>query len=237
MKTYHVSTLGRIRAAILLITLAALAFYAGRKAWGLWRGLTAKPSDVFLFNLNLNTTVPAFLLTLVALAAIPVGWYLLIELMTVVRLNESGILLTAPGYRLFYRWNEVTALDVISGPAEDAAVCLRVETASAETEPAEAIPTRTADIAGPEANDEIAPYLSEADLREDKTARQRVRATRRQEALKIRARATRPDGRGLPSWMRWLYPQVRQPDRLLLYPALEDRTLLLAEIEGHLAKV
>ena len=64
-----------------------------------------------------------------------------------------------------------------------------------------------------------------------------MQEARRQEALKLRARATRPDGRGLPAWIRWLYPQVRQPDRLLLYPALEDRTLLLAEIEGHLAKV
>lgn len=237
MKTYHVSTAGRIRAAILLLTLVALAFYAGRKAWGLWLGLTAKPSDVFLFNLNLNTTVPALLLTLVALAAIPVAWYLLVELLTVVRLNESGILITAPGYRLFYRWNEVTALDVLTGPAEDTAVCLRVETASTEENPPEAEPAVSAATSEPDATDEIAPYLSEADLREDKTARQRAQIARRQEKLKLSARVTRPDGRGLPAWLRWLYPQARQPDKLLLYPALEDRSLLLAEIESHLAKV
>jgi hypothetical protein len=232
MKTYHVSKAGRFRAAILLITLAVLALYSGRKAWGLWRGISAKPSDVFLFNLNLNTTVPALLLTLVTLAALAVIWYLVVELLTVVRLNESGLLITAPGYRLFYRWNEVVTLDVITGPVEDAPVCLRVETAVEEAQP-ETEATPVAD----DSADEIAPYLSEADLREDKTARQRARELRRKATARVQARATRPDGRALPGWMRLLYPQVRQPDRLLLYPALEDRVLLLAEIESHLAKV
>ncbi|MEI6047005.1 MAG: hypothetical protein WCS37_21870, partial [Chloroflexota bacterium] len=173
MKTYRVSTFGRFRAAILLLALAALAFYTGRKAWGLWQGLTAKPSDAFLFNFNLNTTVPAFLLSLVALSSLAVAWYLLVELLTEVRLSESGLLVTAPGYRLFYRWGEMKALDVINGPVEDAAVCLRVEMETApDLAVAEVLPET-------KPNDEIAAYLSEADLRKDKVARQRVRAARR----------------------------------------------------------
>jgi hypothetical protein len=224
--------MGRVRAAILLLALVAIAFYAGRKAWGLWRGLTAKPSDVFLFNFNLKTTVPAILLFLVALACLALVWYLLVELLTEVRLSEGGLIVTAPGYRIFYRWNEVMALDVINGPVEDAAVCLRVETITeaAATEAEAALPKA-------KPNDEIAAYLSEADLREDKAARQRAIVARRLEMAQRRARATRPDGRALPIWVRLLYPQARRPDQLLLYPALEDRTLLLAEIESHLAKV
>ncbi len=232
MKVYRVSRIGRLQAIILLVTLAAIAFYAGQKAWGLWRGLTAKPSDVFLFNLNLNTTVPAFLLTLVALGCLWAGWYLLVELLTQVRLSDGGLLLTAPGYRVFYRWNEITALDVLNGPAEDAAVRLQVETASDPTE----VETEAEPAEQPPA-DEIAAYLSEADLREDKAARERAKAARRQEQERLRARATRPDGRVLPLQFRLLYPQAHRPDQLLFYPALEDRAGLLAEIESHLAKV
>lgn len=229
MKTYRVTNLGRFRAAILLTTLAVLGLYAGRKAWGLWRGLTAKPYDAFLFNLDLNTTVPAALLTLIALACFAVGWYLLVELLTVVTLSDGGLQVRAPGYRLFYRWPEITALDVVNGPVEDATVCLRVET-DVTTAPASA-------PAEPEIHDEIAPFLSEADLREDKAARSRARAVRRRQLALLQSRAILPDGRPLPAWMRLLYPQTRHPDRLLFYPALENRTLLLAEIEGHLAKV
>ena len=236
MKTYRVSRMGRIRTAILILMLLAVAVYAGRKAWGLWRGLTAKPSDVFLFNLNLNTTVPAVLLTLLTLAAVTVIWYLVLELLSQVDLSENGILLHAPGYRLFYRWNEITALDVISGPAEDAAVCLRVETETqVQNDPATSVAETVADLEP--SPDEIAPYLTAADLRKDKTAQKRARTARQQTFARLRARATRPDGRGLPVWLHLLYPQARHPDRLLLYPALENRTLLLAEIESHLAKV
>lgn len=231
MKAYCVSRIGRIRAAILLVTLAVIVLYAGRKALGLYSGITAKASDVFLFNLNLNTTVPAILLTLVALSALAVGWYLLVELITKVELTEGGLLIHAPGYRIFYRWSEVAALDVLNGPVEDAAVCLRIETAN-QTEDEEG-----ADQTELEPDDEIAPYLSEAVLREDKAAHQRIRAARRQQLALIQARATRHDGRALPSWVRLLYPQARRPDRILLYPGIEDRTLLLTEIESHLAKV
>jgi hypothetical protein len=172
------------------------------------------------------------LLFLVFLAGLAVAWYLLIELLTEVHLSEGGLIVTAPGYRIFYRWNEVAALDVINGPVEDAAVCLRVETTTdaAATEAEAALPEA-------EPDDEIAAYLSEADLRKDKATRQRAVAARRLEMAQRRARATRPDGRVLPIWVRLLYPQARRPDQLLLYPTLEDRTLLLSEIESHLAKV
>lgn len=228
MKSYHVSTTARIRTALLLLGLLAIGVYAGRKAWGLWSGLSAKPADAFLFNLDLNTTVPAALLTLTALACGPVAWYLLIELLTKVAVSDSGLLVSAPGYRLFYRWNEVATLDVLTGPAEDAAVCLRVETVSEATtlpSPAQVVPAP---------KDEIALFLSEADLREDKAARSQARAARSQELARLQSRATRPDGRALPAWMRLLYPQARRPDRLLLYPSLQSRTLLLAEIEQRL---
>jgi hypothetical protein len=36
--------------------------------------------------------------------------------------------------------------------------------------------------------------------------------------------------------VRLLYPQARYPDRLLLYPSLEERPALVAEIERHLAR-
>ncbi|HEX2916799.1 MAG TPA: hypothetical protein VH186_38930 [Chloroflexia bacterium] len=235
MKTYHVSTAGRVRAAAVLVTLALIFLYSARKALGLWTAV-AKPSDPYLFNLNLNTTIPAILLTLVALGCAGVAWYVVMELLSKVRVDESGILLHAPGYRLFYRWNEVTGVDVLNGPEEDAAACLSVEvnTGQATNEAGENAPVTTKPSAE---KDEIAAYLSEADLREDRKVRQQQQQVRRQQLAQVRARATRPDGRALPVWMRLLYPQARHPDRILLYPSLDERVELITEIEKHLARV
>ncbi len=234
MKTYRVSRAGRWRVEVVLVVLALIFLYSSRKALGLWGGASAKPSDPHLLGLNLNTTLPAFFLSLVALGCLGVAWYLVIELLSEVRVDPSGILVNAPGYRLFYRWNEVVSIDVLSGPEEDTAACLRIAMAApegaalVEEAPAEQEPVET---------DQIAVYLSEADLRGDRTVRQRLREVRRQQAAQIRAHVTRPDGRALPLWMRLLYPQARYPDRLLLYPSLEDRPALIAEIEQHLAQV
>src|SRR4051795_12937171 len=103
MKVYRLSRGGRLRAGLLLFTLAVIALYCGRKALGLWGGASAKPSDPNLMGVNFNTTVPAFLLSLVALGCVATAWYVVIEILSEVRLDESGILLYAPGYRLFYR--------------------------------------------------------------------------------------------------------------------------------------
>lgn len=231
MKTYHVSTAGRIKVGAVLLVLAVIFLYSGRKAWGLWGGASAKPSDPYIFGLNLNTTVPAFFLTLVALGCVGVAWYLVVELLSEVRVDESGILVSAPGYRLFYRWNEVTGIEVQAGPEEDAAAALRVNTGDNQT--TEIV---TESLEEEIETDEVTVYLSEADLRDDRATRQRQRLVRRQQKALVRARVTRPDGRDLPFWMRLLYPQARYPDRLLLYPSLEERPALVAEIERHLAR-
>lgn len=228
MKTYRISKAGRIRAGLLLVVLAVIFLYTGRKAIGLWSGITAKPTDPLLFNLNLNTTVPAFFLTLLALGCLGVAWYVVVEMLSEVRVDESGILVFAPGYRLFYRWNEITSIDVLHEPEEDTAACLRVETSASAPRLEPAQPET-----GP---DEIAAYLSEADLREDRATRRRQQQTRRQQVALVRSRATRPDGRPVPVWLRLLYPQARRPDRLLLYPSLDDRAALVSEIEQHLAR-
>ena len=72
-------------------------------------------------------------------------------------------------------------------------------------------------------------------MRENRQLRRRKAQARRRQFQAIRARCTRPDGRELSPWLRLLYPQARRPDRLLLYPTLEDRPALIAEIEQHLA--
>ncbi len=233
MQTYHVSKAGRIRAAVLLVTIAAVALYAAQKAWGLWRSPT-RSSDLTLGGLDVNTFVPAGLLTLVALAAIPVGWYIVVELLTLVRLDENGMLFQAPGFRVFYRWDEIESLDVITGPVEDAATALQVETQPAVLEP-EMVPNGQ-DVVEPVVIDPVETYLSEADLREDKVARLRNRAARKVQLTAIRGRAIGNDGAPLKPWVRLLYPQARRPDRLLLYPALENRTALLSQVEAFLQR-
>lgn len=233
MKIYRLSRAGRIRAGLLFVTLAVIALYSGRKAWGLWGGASAKPSDPNLLGLNFNTTVPAFLLTLVALGCLATTWYVVIEMLTEVRLDESGILLCAPGYRLFYRWNEISAIDVLQEPEEDAPATLRVAVPS-DTGTTAFLPD-DAELEEEEEPDEIAAFLSEADLRENRRLRRRQAQVRRRQLRAVQAHATRPDGRELSPWLRALYPQARRPDRLLLYPTLEDRPALIAEIERHLA--
>lgn len=231
MKQYRVSKAGRVRTAIVLVTLVAIALYAAQKAWGLWRAPQSL-SDPYLFGLDLDKFVPAGLLTLIALTAVVVMWFLLVELLTEVQLNENGILFKTPGFRIFYRWDEIEALDVVVGPVEDAPTCLQVatETPATSSQP-------IADTSDAVATDTVENYLSEADLREDKEARQRVVSARKAQLTLLRSRATRADGTQLKAWQRLLYPQARRPDRLLLYPSLENRTALLAQIEAYLSRV
>ena len=231
MQTYRVSKAGRIRAVVLLITIATIALYAAQKAWGLWRS-PARSSDLALVGLDVNTLVPAGLLTMVALAAIPVGWYIVVELLTVVRLDENGMLFQAPSFRVFYRWDEIESLDVITGPVEDAATALQVETQPALLAPE--IVSNGQNVVEPAVIDPVETYLSAADLRENKVARRRNRAASKVQLATIRGRAIGNDGAPLKRWVRWLYPQARRPDRLLLYPALENRTALLAQVEAFL---
>ena len=223
MKNYRASAAGRLQAGVILVVLAIIFVYSSRKAWGLWRGLSAKPSDPQLFQLNLNTTVPAFLLTLVALGCLGVAWYLVNELLSQVQLDENGILLQAPGYRLFYRWDEIAALEVLQEADDDTTVCLKLTLVSdAPTDLSQDAP------------DEITAYLNELDQPADKAQRRRLRQARLQELLRQWVRVTRPDGRPVSPWLRLVYPQVRHPDCLLLYPALADRPALIAEVEQHL---
>ena len=238
MKVYRVSTAGRIRAAAILATLGLIFAYSGRKAFGLWGGVGAKPSDPQLFNLNLNTTVPAILLTLVALGCAATAWHIVVELVSQVRVDESGILVNAPGYRLFYRWNEVAAVDVLNEPEEDMPAQLRMQVVApaGALDPSGPAAVGTEDEPTASSDDEVAAFLSEADLRENRAARRRQRQAQHQQLAVVRARAIRPDGRPLPYWLRLLYPQARHPDRILLYPTLEDRPGLIAEIEQHLAR-
>jgi hypothetical protein len=233
MKIYRLSRAGRIRAGLVLLTLAVIALYSGRKAMGLWSGVSAKPSDPNLMGLNFNTTVPAFFLSLVALGCLATAWYVIVEMLSEVRLDESGILLYAPGYRLYYRWNEISAIDVLQEPEEDAPATLRVA-APSDTGTTAFLPD-DAELEEDEEPDEVAAFLSEADLRENRRLRRRQAQVRRRQLRAIRARCTRPDGRALSPWLRVLYPQAWRPDHLLLYPALEDRPALIAEIERHLA--
>jgi hypothetical protein len=233
MKIYRLSRAGRVRAGLVLLTLAVIALYSGRKALGLWGGLSAKPSDPNLMGLDFNTTVPAFFLSLVALGCLATAWYVVVEMLSEVRLDESGILLYAPGYRLYYRWNEISAIDVLQEPEEDAPAALRVAV-PVDTGTTAFVPDED-ELEEGEEPDEVAAFLSEADLRENRRLRRRQVQARRRQLRAIRGRCTRPDGRELSPWLRVLYPQAWRPDRLLLYPTLEDRPALIAEIERHLA--
>ncbi len=232
-KTYRVTPRGRLRAAILLLTLVIISGFSARKALGLWQGVSSKPSDLVFLNLDFNTTVPALILSLLALSSLLVVWFLVVEMVTQVTLSENGLLIRAPGFRLFYPWKEIAALEVLTGPAEDCPVVLQVGTNPKLTPILEAGPGEDK----PEIKDDIAFFLSEADLREDKNARRKAREERRLKEMELRSRITRPDGRKTSVWFRFIYPQVNRPDRLLFYPALEERNLLLAEIEEYLAKV
>ncbi len=111
-KIYRASSAARIKAGIILAILVIIGGYSARKGLGLWGGASAKPSDPFLFGLNLNTTVSALLLLLVALASLVVAWYVLVELLTSVKLDTKGIEVSAPGYRRFYAWNELGAVEL-----------------------------------------------------------------------------------------------------------------------------
>lgn len=238
MKVYRLSRAGRIRAGLLLATLAVIMLYSARKAMGLWSGATARPSDPTLFGLNLNTTVPAFFLSLIALGCLATAWYVVVEMLSEVRLDNSGILLHAPGYRLFYRWNEISAIDVLHEPEEDAPATLRVASLPSEGGPGgPGAALEDPNLDTDEEPDDIAAFLSEADLRENRQLRRRKLQARRHQLAAIQARATRPDGRALSPWLRLFYPQTRRPDRLLLYPMLEDRPALIAEIEQRLGQV
>lgn len=237
MKVYRLSRAGRVRAGLLLLALAVIALYSGRKAMGLWSGASAKPSDPNLMGVNLNTTVPAFFLTLLALGCLAVAWYVVVEMLSEIHLDNSGILLHAPGYRLFYRWNEISAIDVLQEPEEDAPAILRVSVPAGTDLPGSPpVPPIDLDEDDDEEPDEVAAFLSEADLRENRQLRRRKAKERRRQFAVMRARCTRPDGRALSPWLRLLYPQARRPDRLLLYPTLEDRPALIAEIEQRLAQ-
>ena len=237
MKVYRLSRAGRVKAGLLLATLAVIALYSARKAMGLWGGASAKPSDPNLMGVNLNTTVPAFLLSLLAVGCVAVAWYVVVEMLSEIHLDNSGILLHAPGYRLFYRWSEIAAIDVLQEPEEDAPAILRVSVPAGTDLPGSpSLPPEEPDLDDDEEPDEVAAFLSEADLRENRQLRRRKAQERRRRLAVIRARCTRPDGRELNPWLRFLYPQARRPDRLLLYPALEDRPTLIAEIEQRLAQ-
>jgi hypothetical protein len=237
MKIYRLSQAGRVRAGLLLATLAVIALYSARKALGLWGGASAKSSDPSLLGLNLNTTAPAFFLSLIALGCLAAAWYVVVEMLSEVRLDDSGILLCAPGYRLFYRWNEISAIDVLQEPEEDAPATLRVVALPSDAGTGgPGVSLEDADLDIDEEPDDIAVFLSEADLRENRQLRRRKLQARRRHFAAILARATRPDGRALTPWLRLLYPQARRPDRLLLYPTLEDRPALIAEIEQRLGQ-
>ena len=227
MKVYRVSRNGRLRALIILTVLGFIFIYTGRKVLGLWSGVTAKPTDLILFGLDMNTVVPAFLLFIIAVACIPVGWYLIVELLTSVEITDSGIGVKTPGYRIFYRWSEVAGIDVMVGPQEDASARLNISTNISKS-----VQESQLEETG-WAHGSIQVYLSVFDRSESKAQHLKARKQRKKWRTLVLNRATRPDGRPLGYWMRLLYPQARHPDQILLYPALEDRVALLLEIKGH----
>jgi hypothetical protein len=144
-------------------------------------------------------------------------------------MSEGGICVSAPGYRVFYRWEEVAGIDMMVGLQEDAAASLKIITGA---EP-QSVPDEKA--ASPQETPVRADtYLSEQDRRLDRASRKLIRQQHKEELQQIQSRATHHDGRKLGFWTRLLYPQARRPDRILLYPALEDRAVILSEIRGHL---
>ena len=233
---YNVSKASRIKAAILFVTIAVIAVYAAQKAWGLWH-TPGRDFDLTLFGLDMDNIVPAILLSVVAIAAIPAIWYIVVELVTTVKMDEAGILLKAPGYRIYYRWDEIKDFHVISGPVEDAATTLQVETLTTDDLENQKYNLQTEDELSLQTEiDPVEPFLSEADLRENKKVRQRNKIVREAQLALIKRRAVSNDGSQLKWWVRLLYPQALRPDRLLLYPALDNRTALLAQIERFLGR-
>ncbi|MEI7554977.1 hypothetical protein [Candidatus Chlorohelix sp.] len=220
MKVYRVSNKGKVRAEILLITIGILFLYTARKTLGLWQNSQKKDTDLLLFGINLNSTFPALLLSLIALACIPVCWYLLVELFTHIEISDSGIGISAPGYRIYYRWSEVSRIDVLESIQEDAVARLGITTND--------IPG----IASEEKHSDT--FLSEPDRNSIREERKLTRQRHKQRLSLIQTHATRADGRALSPWTRLLYPQARRPDQMLLYPALNNRADLLAEIKGYL---
>ncbi len=216
-----------MRSAIIIITLAVILLYSLRKSLGLWSSSAGKSSDLILFGLNLNTSVPALLLLVVAVGCGVVIWYQLIELLTRLELTENGLRLFAPGYRLFYRWDEIRAMDIINRPQEDCAARLSVATGVVQS---------TEEVEKPANPAEVTTYLSEIDRRKNKEAHRQEKVQRKAQIQVVRARATRADGQQLGFWLRLVYPQTRRPDQIYLYPALDERDKILAEIKGHLSK-
>jgi len=190
-------------------------------------GSAAKSSDLILFGLNLNTVIPALLLLTVAVGCGVVIWYQVVELLTRLELTENGLRLFAPGYRLFYRWDEISGMDVINGPQEDCAARLYVATGAGQPVEEAEKPANPA---------EVTTYLSDIDRRKNKEAHRQEKQQRKTQIQTVRARATRADGQQLKFWLRLVYPQARRPDQIFLYPALDDRDKILAEIKGHLSK-
>lgn len=107
MQTYRSSKTSLLKIGTILLILVLIFGYSSRKAAGLWGGTTARSSDPLLFGLNLNTTIPAIFLTLVALSSALVGWYLLVELLTKITVTENGLTVSAPGFQRVYRWSEI----------------------------------------------------------------------------------------------------------------------------------
>jgi hypothetical protein len=127
MKIYRSGRNGYLRSGILIATLALLALFCGRKAFGLWLGLSAKPTDPQLWGINLATTFPAFLLTLITISAVMVMWYLVCELLTTIELTDQGLSLRSPGYRVNYQWSQIQTVEVIDEGSEDTPLVIRLK--------------------------------------------------------------------------------------------------------------
>jgi hypothetical protein len=125
MKKYKASRHNYIGSGILIATLVIIALFCGRKAFGLWLGLSAKPSDPQLWGINLATTFPAFLLTLVTLGATGAIWYLLCELLTVIELTDQHLTVRYPGYKVQYQWSQLAGVEVLDEGTEDTPLVLQ----------------------------------------------------------------------------------------------------------------
>lgn len=121
MQTYRSSKSSLLKIGTILLILVLVFGYSSRKAVGLWAGTTARSTDPVLFGLNLNTTVPAIFLTLVALASLLVGCYLLLELLTKITVDENGLTVSAPGLQRVYRWSEIEKEAVSASEVSDEA--------------------------------------------------------------------------------------------------------------------
>jgi len=99
------------------------------------------------------------------------AWYVIVEMLSEIHLDNSGFCCSAPGYRLFYRWNEISAIDVLQEPEEDRPATLRV--VLPVDWPASALSGVALDeleLEDEEEPDDVAAFLSEADLRENRQA-------------------------------------------------------------------